>query len=256
MRVRLRFAKTGKVRFTSHRDVARIWERALRRAGLPIAYTEGFSPRPKMHFGLALSTGNESLAEYLDIDLRPDAAPTEALDEWLAELPSLLDAGLPAGIEVLAADTIPATGGTSLQQAVTACSWRLTILGLEPADAAGEIRRLLDAPELPVLRERKGKLTEDDIRPAVLRLTLEGAGDAGVVVAAELATQPRAVRPGELLAALSPSAQEGRVLRTHQWIDDADTGTRSEPLAPNRPLPEVPWATPAQRTPPVEVGAP
>jgi radical SAM-linked protein len=67
MRVRLRFAKVGKVRWTSHRDVARMWERALRRIRLPLAYTQGFSPRPKVSFGLALSTGHESVAEYLDI---------------------------------------------------------------------------------------------------------------------------------------------------------------------------------------------
>ena len=58
--VRLRYAKVGKVRWTSHRDAARIWERALRRAGLAVAYTEGFSPRPRLHFGLALPTGYES----------------------------------------------------------------------------------------------------------------------------------------------------------------------------------------------------
>ena len=57
MRIRLRFRKQGKVRFTSHRDVARMWERALRRLQLPVAYTEGFSPRPKLSFGLALPTG-------------------------------------------------------------------------------------------------------------------------------------------------------------------------------------------------------
>ena len=75
MRVRLRFTKAGKVRFTSHRDVARMWERAVRRAGLPVSYSEGFSPRAKLHFGLALSTGHESIAEYLDVDL--DAGPGE-----------------------------------------------------------------------------------------------------------------------------------------------------------------------------------
>ena len=65
MRLRVRFVKLGRVRFTSHRDVARMWERAVRRIGLPVARTEGFSPRPKLAFGLALSTGHESLAEYL-----------------------------------------------------------------------------------------------------------------------------------------------------------------------------------------------
>ena len=57
MRIRFRFSKLGKIRFTSQRDVARMWERALRRAGLPLAYTEGFSPRPQLSFGLALPTG-------------------------------------------------------------------------------------------------------------------------------------------------------------------------------------------------------
>ena len=68
-RVRVRFTKLGKVRWTSHRDVARMWERALRRAELPVAYTEGFTPRPKVSFGLALPTGHESVAEYLDLEL-------------------------------------------------------------------------------------------------------------------------------------------------------------------------------------------
>lgn len=69
MEVRVRYAKVGKVRFLSHRDLARILERAVRRAGLPVAYSQGYSPRARLHFGLALSTGYESLAEYLDIDL-------------------------------------------------------------------------------------------------------------------------------------------------------------------------------------------
>src|SRR5205814_9079184 len=71
MRVRFRFAKLGKIRWTSHRDVARMWERAFRRVGLPLAYTQGFSPRPKVSFGLALPTGHESVAEYLDLELAP-----------------------------------------------------------------------------------------------------------------------------------------------------------------------------------------
>ena len=66
MRVRLRFTKLGKLRFLGHRDLARCWERAIRKAELPIAYSEGFSPRPRMHFGLALPTGCESEAEYGD----------------------------------------------------------------------------------------------------------------------------------------------------------------------------------------------
>ena len=69
MKVRTRFTKLGRVRWTSHRDVARMWERALRRGRVPVAYTAGFSPRPQLSFGLALPTGCESVAEYLDITL-------------------------------------------------------------------------------------------------------------------------------------------------------------------------------------------
>src|SRR6059036_543842 len=75
MRVRVRFNKLGKVRWTSHRDVARMWERAFRRARLPVAYTGGFSPRPKVSFGLALPTGCESEAH-----LRPGRETTGVCD--------------------------------------------------------------------------------------------------------------------------------------------------------------------------------
>ena len=76
--VRIRFAKRGKVRFISHRDVARAFERAFRIEQLPLAFTEGFSPRPKVSFGLALSVGHESDAEYLDVELT-EPIDTEAL---------------------------------------------------------------------------------------------------------------------------------------------------------------------------------
>ena len=96
MRIRIRFTKTGKVRWTSHRDIARVWERTIRRVGLPIAYSQGFSPHPKVHFGLALSTGHESLAEYMDMDL-DDAAPNLPGPHELAALHAQLTAVLPAG---------------------------------------------------------------------------------------------------------------------------------------------------------------
>ena len=93
LRVRFRFTKTGKIRFTSHRDVARMWERALRRARLPVAYTEGCSPRPKLSFGLALPTGCESNAEYLDVALREPVAPGEVTSR-----PKILELARNAGL--------------------------------------------------------------------------------------------------------------------------------------------------------------
>ncbi|HEY5156217.1 MAG TPA: TIGR03936 family radical SAM-associated protein [Acidimicrobiales bacterium] len=237
MRVRFRFAKQGKVRFTSHRDVARLWERALRRAELPVAKTEGFSPRPKVHFGLALSTGHESLGEYLDVDFREPEA--EALD--LDALPGRLTPLLPEGLTVEVAAPI-STSDPSLQQAVTSCSWTIGALGLEGDVATEAVSRLLGRGEVMVTRQRKGNDVTDDIRPYILHLAVIGpipgvmspSGDcliapAGSLLEAELATQPRGLRPSELLAALEPPATEGRVRRTHQWI--TLDGARTEPLS-------------------------
>lgn len=227
MRVRFRFTKLGKVRFTSHRDVARMWERALRRAALPVAQTEGFSPRPKVHFGLALSTGHESLGEYLDVDFRePDAADLD-----LDALPARLSPLLPVGVDVVAAAVVD-RADTSLQQAVTSCSWRIEVPGLSVDEARGAVDRLLGAETLTVTRQRKGNDVTDDIRPGIVHLAVCGPMEAhgGAVLGAELATQPRGLRPGELLAAFDPPQEEGRVCRTQQWI--TLDGARWEPLPP------------------------
>lgn len=226
MRARLRFTKTGKLRFLSHRDLARLWERSLRRAGVQVAYSEGFSPRPKLHFGLALSTGHESLGEYLDIDL-VDGTGVEP-----ADLPDLVRATLPAGIEPLVA--VPVAPGTdSLQQSVTSCSWEIELIGPDRDTAVAAVEAALRRDLLPIVVERKGSPVELDARPCIVTLQVadEVRGDHPVLLA-ELATQPRSLRPAELVRALDAGWREGRVLRTHQWtlVD----GARREPI----PLPE------------------
>ena len=234
MRVRFRFTKTGKVRFTSHRDVARAWERALRRAQLPVALTEGFSPRAKVHFGLALPTAHESLGEYLDVDFR------DGMDVAVDALPALLTPLLPEGIDVERAAEVP-TNQTSLQQAVTSCSWTIQAVGLDLDPAEAATARLLTAESLPVTRQRKGKDVTDDIRPYILHLAVTGlipdvrspSGEriiapSGVELEAELGTQPRGLRPAELIEALGPDVSEGRVRRNQQWI--TLDGARHEPL--------------------------
>jgi radical SAM-linked protein len=233
MRIRLAFDKHGKVRFTSHRDVARIWERALRRAALPVAYSEGFSPRPKLSFGLALSTGHESDAEYLDVELDPERVGE--LD--VASLPARLTAELPDGMSVTAAAVIDRRT-PSLQQAVTSCTWRIDVADVDAETVARAVARALAAETLVVTRERKGKQVTDDLRPLVLSLDVEGPIEAGqqdeewVRLIAELGTQPRAVRVSELLSALDPPLTERRVQRLHQWItNETDEPQRSDPLS-------------------------
>jgi radical SAM-linked protein len=228
VKVRVRYTKEGKVRFTSHRDGARIWERALRRALLPVAYTEGFSPRPKISFGLALPTGYESDAEFLDVDLT--LAP-DAVD--LAELPPRLTAALPVGFSTVAVAPLEA-GAASLQEAVTSCSWRIELRDVDGAEVEAAVSRVLAADTVPLVRTRKGHETMDDLRPSILALRVDGTPeDGGPVVLADLATQPRALRPSELLAACFPHVTDTldlthRVRRTHQWIER--DGARREPL--------------------------
>jgi radical SAM-linked protein len=221
--VRVRFTKLGKIRFTSHRDVARIFERAFRRAAVPVAYTEGFSPRPKIAFGLALSTGHESLAEYLDIALQNPG------DVDVTELPGRLSPALPAGLDVVAAAPVQ-PGDASLQEAVTSCTWRIELRDTELARADALVDTALAADELVLTRIRKGKEVTDDLRPAVLSLAIDRSTDAAsVALLAELATQPRGLRPNELLQVLDATLEEGRVLRIAQWV--TRDGVRAEPLA-------------------------
>ncbi len=211
-RIRVRFSKFGKIRFTSHRDVARIWERALRRAELPIAYTEGFSPRPKLSFGLALSTAYESYGEYLDVALRDEEGMVE-ID--VDGLPARLAPALPEGIEVQAVVALPA-GADSLQQAVTSCTWHIEVGRPGPSAVGAGLDRALAAPELVVSRVRKGHTVVDDVRPAILAAHMVGPV-VGTVIEAELATQPRGLRPAELIAALDPTWDLARAIRINQW---------------------------------------
>jgi radical SAM-linked protein len=219
VKVRLRYAKLGKVRFTSHRDTARVWERALRKADLPVAMSAGFTPRPRVSFGLALPTGTESVAEYLDVDR------AEAIDDRaVGELPARLTAALPGGFTALLAAPL-ATGSASLQESVTSVTWELALPAV--VDVPALAARLLAAGELPIERERKGQRRRDDVRPQIVALAAAGAH----TLVAELATTGRGIRPAELVALALPDVEPFgvRALRTHQWIDH--DGHRRDVLA-------------------------
>ena len=229
--VRLQYTKLGKVRWISHRDVARALERAFRVAALPLAFTEGFSPRPKVSFGLALSTGHESEAEYVDLVF--------AREVELAALPQQLTAALPEGIAVTGvvalADRAPA-----LQEAVTCVEWRVDVANadlteVDPARLRERVAAALLLPALETTKRRKGRDVVEDVRPVIRRISvcdeLSTAGSA--VVEMEMSTQPRGAKPGEALAAIGDFI-DVRARRTHQWIER--DGARQEPLdADTRP---------------------
>jgi len=225
--VRLRFTKLGKVRFISHRDVARAFERAFRIGQLPLAFTLGFSPRPKVSFGLALSVGQESIAEYLDFELS---------DEIVVEpLAASLSAALPLGIDVSgAAALVPRA--PALQEAVTLVDYdvAVTVSGGGTEALAAAVDRALASESLFVTRTRKGRESVDDIRPALHAISVlpaTGIDPDEARLGLTLATNARGARTREVLDALSTDGitlAERRVTRIAQWIER--DGARWEPL--------------------------
>lgn len=235
--VRLRFTKRGRVRFVGHRDVARAFERAFRIEALPLAFSEGFSPRPKVSFGLALSTGYESDDEYLDVSFA-DTIDVEAVVAGLA-------GALPDGITVVDGVALR-DGAPALQEAVTAVDWELTVCDAHGAPIADDqltdgVAAVVAADEIVVPRTRKGKTRDGDVRPAIRGLDV--VGGSRLLLAAVV--QPQSVKPVEVLAALAQVAPalgavtEQRVLRIKQWIER--DGARLRPLdADTRPrVPEA-----------------
>ncbi len=222
--VRLKSTKDGKIRFTSHRDVARIWERSLRTAGVPMVYSEGYSPRPRIAFGLALPTGSESDGEYIDIQL-DDERPR---DFELIELPERLTNNLPEGLTVCGVSVLESKA-QSLQQAVTSCEWDITVNQTIDELTKWTIQ-VLESSSIVVTRERKGKQVTDDLRPYIRSLDVIAPARPGddPVLRAELVTQPRSLRPSELLTAVEPRLTERRLRRRYQWIEQ--DGARLEPL--------------------------
>jgi radical SAM-linked protein len=231
MKLRLRSTKLGKIRFTSHRDAARVWERALRREQLPVALTQGFTPRPRISFGLALPTGAESVAEFVDVDL-----VDELTQEELATLPSRLSGALPDGFDVLVAAHRP-PAGDSLQEIVSSCTWQLWSPALDVRHHR-DACRLLDSASLTLERERKGKRSADDVRPMILDLRVSTEPDGDRLIA-DIATHGRGLRPSELAQLAYPQIDpvDVRVLRTHQWIDH--DGERRELLPLEQAQPAV-----------------
>src|SRR5689334_4871314 len=143
-RLRLRYAKRGRLRFSSHRDFQRALERALRRAAVPMAYSAGFSPHPKVSYANAAPTGTASEAEYVEIGLAERCDPER--------LRVALDASLPPGLDVV---EVVEAGGGSLTERLEASHWSLRMPGLAHAEVERAAAVLLAAESVVVDRVMK-----------------------------------------------------------------------------------------------------
>jgi radical SAM-linked protein len=191
-RLRVRYTKRGRLRFTSHRDFARAFERAVRRSGVPIAFSAGFSPHPKVSYAGAAPTGTASEAEYLEIGL------AEARDP--VEIRAALDAALPDGIDVL--EVVVADPGTSLADRIEASAWQIQLPGVSVDEAATALGKFMALPSVLVQRPTKDGHREVDAR--------SGVESASVVAAA---TQLTAPSQGDSSSAPAPCATLNLVVR-------------------------------------------
>jgi radical SAM-linked protein len=239
-KLRVRYAKRGRLRFTSHRDIQRSLERALRRSDIPMAYSAGFSPHPKVSYAGAAPTGTASEAEYLEISVTTRCDPSavrEALDE-----------SMPDGLDVL---EVVEAGPGNLAERLQASTWRIELPGVDDGAAGAAVETFLAAADVPVQRMMKTGLRTFDARVAVHTLVLDAPGEASLtdngasppatcaILRAVVRHTTPAVRPDDVLTALRvvadlvpPSAP--RVTRLAQGPLDDATGAVSDPLEPDR----------------------
>jgi radical SAM-linked protein len=247
LRIRARYGKAGKLRFVSAIDLGRLWERALRKADLPIAYSEGFSPHPKVSFPDALPLGYASTGDYVELTF---AAPIDVETGMKA-----LNAAFPDGLAVHHAVTVP-DGAPKLAKSLNASLWHMDYPATVGEDAlTAAVEALRSADRLPVERQRKGAPVEVDLRPAIHQISdphPDADASDRLRVAVVLHHLEPPVRPSEVHLALAahhrpddasdPLPEPALVTRvaqgtaTAEGVKEALTGA-SIALVPSRPVP-------------------
>jgi radical SAM-linked protein len=222
-RLRVRYAKRGRLRFTSHRDFSRAFERALVRARIPMAYSSGFNPHPRISYAGASPTGAASEAEYLEIGLAETVDPDRLADD--------LDRALPDGLDVL--EVVAAAPG-SLADRLEASRWQIDV-SLPVDVVAPAVTAFLAAPSVSVERMTKKGLRTFDSRAAVLALEVAAYDEGSRLVAVLRHTVP-AVRPDDVLAGLREAGgleEPGAplVTRLQQGPLEEATGEIGDPLS-------------------------
>lgn len=228
--MRVRFAKRGRLRFTSHRDFQRAFERALRRAQVPVAYSQGFSPHPRISYAGAAPTGAASEAEYLELSLTARCDP--------AGLARALDSALPPGLDIV--DVVEASAG-SLADRLEASEWEIRVPQTRPGAVSAAVQAFLEATSVEVERPTKTGSRTLDARSPVVRLAVVGEypDPSYAILMLVVRHGTPTVRPDDVLAGLRRVAdlappQPTMATRLAQGPLDEQAGTVGDPLEIDR----------------------
>jgi radical SAM-linked protein len=211
-RLHITFGKQGTLKYTSNLDLAKIWERVLRRANLPILYTQGFNARARIQLASALPLGITSQCELLDVSLREPIA-LEGVAERIASVS-------PAGLEIYAINDVPVRS-PALQTLVRSAEYRIQFDDEVDRDLLRQkVATLLAASELATRKDRKGKSIDIDIRPLILDLYVDDAGD----LIAHLAVGSQGnLRPDQIIEQLGLAEHYASVHRFRLHLDTTPT---------------------------------
>ena len=190
---RILFSKTGDAVWMSHLDLMRLFQRAFKRAGLPLTHTQGYNPRPSVSIALPLSVGVESVCELLDFELEGQGFANE-------EITARLNAALVPGVQVLQTYN---SGGKLKDLALLQCHISMEYDAGTAADAAGEIAALFARENLTVEKKGKNGPVQQDIIPMIRRISVAAADEKTLDMEALICCQNPTLNPAQITAAIT-----------------------------------------------------
>lgn len=216
-RIRITFARGPELKFITHLDMMRFWERALRRAGVPLAYSEGFSPHPQISLAAPLAVGTTSDAELMDVFLSEAMAPQELI--------RLVMQKVPAGVRIVSAQEV-GMGLPALQADVRFAEYVVDVEGVSEDAARHAVERFLAAETLPWEHKRQDETRSYDIRAQVAELGIAQVEGERVTLRMRLKNDNTGSgRPEQVVAALG-LGEPARVHRTKLILESAVSPAR------------------------------
>jgi len=217
-RVRIWYRVEGPLRYASVLEKGALWERLLRRAGMPLAYSHGFNPRPRLQLGTALPVGYASDCEVLDVFMR-SRVDADAV-------PSMLAPQLPSGLWLSAAKEVPLRA-RAIQARQREAVYEVSVWDNIPGASLRErIQAFMASDSVPRERRKKGKIVDYDLRPLVLEIVLEDSDDARHIMSMRVVAGNRGSgRPEEVLDELGLASHRYRIRRRQLVLAPEEEGS-------------------------------